>query len=128
MPIYDYECENEECGVAFEKAMSVSRYDEPQSCPTCGSKARKLVALPRFNLPGDGFPGKNNRVAGQMARKNERLREKETAWKRDAPIATLHPNVDGERTDSWSEAQKLAGSKGKHTGSYEPKIREENSK
>ena len=128
MPIYEYECLNEECGHGFEKGLPMSEYESTQYCPACGSEARKVVSLPHFNLPGDDFPGKNNRVAGQMARKNNRLRQKEQERKADDPIATLQPNVDGERTDSWREAQKLAASKGKHTGSYDAKVREESKK
>ena len=46
--------------------------------------------------------------------------------KRDAPNVTLVPNVNGERVDSWSDAQKLAKDLGKNTESYNSLIKKEN--
>ena len=46
--------------------------------------------------------------------------------KRDTNVGgSLAPNVDGERVDSWSDAQKLAKSKGKSAESYEPLVQKE---
>jgi hypothetical protein len=42
-------------------------------------------------------------------------------------VPSLAPNVDGERTDSWSDATKLAKSKGKDTSGYEKYARKERS-
>ncbi|GIV78836.1 zinc ribbon domain-containing protein [Litorilinea aerophila] len=36
MPMYEFICQ--ECQQPFEKLLSMSRADEPQVCPTCGSK------------------------------------------------------------------------------------------
>ena len=47
--------------------------------------------------------------------------------KRDAPGMRLAPNVDGERTGTWTEAKKLAESKGKDASSYDPMIKREES-
>lgn len=44
MPIYEYVCPN--CGHPFEKRVSFSNADQPQSCPACGhDKATKQISL-----------------------------------------------------------------------------------
>ena len=60
-----------------------------------------------------------------MERKNKVLDQKQNEKKRMMP--TLAPNVDGERVESWTEAKKLAQSKGKETTSYDAHIRKEKS-
>ena len=119
MPTYTYHCDA--CDEPFEKVLPMSRYDEPQDCPTCteGPARRTLTAAAGggFILKGDGWASKNNRVAGQMRRKNQRLDSKKQERKQEAGIK-LVPNVEGERTESWSDAAKLAQSKGKKTSGY----------
>lgn len=107
--------------------MSISRCDEPQSCEACGAPGKKTISMPNFILKGDGWVGKNLKIAGQMAAKNRVLDQKQEERKRN-PAVRLAPNVDGERVDSWSDAQKLAASKGKNTESYDAKVREEKAK
>lgn len=126
MPTYEYVCTS--CDAPFERFLSISKCDDPQTCEVCGSPGRKVISMPSFILKGDDWTSKNLRVKGQMAEKNRRLDQKQNERKREAPGVKLAPNVDGERTDSWSEAQKLAASKGKDTGSYNAKIREETAK
>jgi putative FmdB family regulatory protein len=123
MPLYDYSCES--CSKEFDLLLSVSERGLPQSCPDCGSPARKILSKPNFNLPGDDWPSKNLRIKQQMAEKNRRLASREKELKQSGGVPKLVPNVDGERVGSWSEAKKLAASKGKDTGSYEPMIRKE---
>jgi len=124
MPTYAYECEK--CGELFEKILPISRYKEPQNCINCNEgPAKKLVSMPNFILKGDGWAGKNLRIKRQMEKKNQRLASKEREFKNDAPNVRLAPNVDGQRVDSWSEASKLAASKGKDTSGYEARAREE---
>jgi putative FmdB family regulatory protein len=126
MPVYEYQCGA--CSSAFEKRLAISNYDEPQSCPECSStQTAKQISMTSFVLKGDGWAGKNNRIKSQMAAKNRHLDQRTTAMKHDAPVATLAPNVEGEQTGSWAEAQKLAGSKGKDTSSYEAHVRKEKS-
>jgi hypothetical protein len=96
-----------------------------QSCSSCGGEGKRRFSLPNFVLKGDGWVGKNLRIKSQMAEKNRKLGKKQEELKRDAPGVRLVPNVEGERVDSWSEAQKLASSKGKNTESYAAKVREE---
>lgn len=124
MPIYEYACNG--CEHTFDQRVPVSERDGDQECPVCGeADSKRKVSAVNFNLPGDGWAGKNNRIANQMRRKNERLKRREDEMKRDAPNVKLAPNVDGERVDSWSEAAKLAKSKGKDATGYEKKAREE---
>jgi len=121
---YEYECP--ECGQEFEVVLRMSDSDTPQKCPKCSTVGVKILSGGAgFILKGDCWPSKNERVRGQMKKKNQRLDAKQAVVKREAPGVTLAPNVDGERTANWADAQKLAKSKGKDTKSFEPKIREE---
>lgn len=119
MPTYEYLCEG--CNRKFEEIRPISEYDAPVSCPECGGAGKKLVSRCNFNLPGDDWPSKNGRIKRQMAAKNRRL----DAKAKDLPKVSLVPNVGGEQTDSWAEAQKLAKSKGKVSDSYTPLVEKE---
>lgn len=120
MPTYEYDCA--ECSLNFERILRMSESDTPQSCPTCGKPARKMISSTSFVLKGDSWPGKAIRVKGQMASKNRRLDAK--MKERPSPV-TLAPNVNGEEVGSWAEAQKLAADKGKDTSTYEPLVAKE---
>jgi hypothetical protein len=77
-------------------------------------------------LKGDSWAGKNMTLLSQMNAKNERLDRKQEEKKRDLKgIMRLAPNVGGERVDTWSEAARLAASRGKDVSSYEPMVRKE---
>jgi putative FmdB family regulatory protein len=125
MPTYDYECPA--CKAAFERHLPLDRYDEPQACE-CGSTAKKVISSVGFILKGDSWPSKNIRVSGQMATKNKRLTVKQNERQREQPAVTLAPNVNGERVGTWSDAQKLAASKGLNAQSYTPNVRKEQAK
>lgn len=126
MPNYSYKCLSDTCGEQFDKMLPVSQYDVPQSCPNCNNaETEKQINAVGFVLRGDSWPGKNIRINNQMAHKNRRLDSKQNEKKRDAPPVTLAPNVNGERCESWSDAKKLARSKGKETTSYDSLIRKE---
>lgn len=127
MPTYDFRCEV--CNREFDRFMPMSRCDDPQSCAECGApNAKRIVTAGMgFILKGDDWAGKNIRIAGQMRDKNKRLDAKQNDVKRDIPSIKLAPNVDGERVDSWAEAQKLAASKGKDATSYDGIVRKEQS-
>lgn len=117
MPIYAYRCPS--CGADFDKVLPISRHNEPQTCPECSHHpATKVITPVGFVLKGDGWAGKNNKIANQMRKKNERLDAKQEERKRDAGVR-LAPNVEGERVGSWSEASKLAKSKGLDTSGYD---------
>lgn len=123
MPTYTYHCDA--CDTPFERVLRMSQSKDPQECPECGEgPARKTITSVSFILKGDGWTGKNNRIAGQMRKKNQALDAKQEERKRDAGVR-LAPNVGGERVDSWSEASKLAASKGKDTSAYDQRARAE---
>jgi len=122
MPTYGFKCDS--CHHEFERVLRLTDYTNPQVCPECQGGTKRTMASPSFVLAGDGWPGKNIRIQGQMADKNRRL----DAKSRDIPVGQrMVPNVGGEEVDSWAEAQRLAASKGKDTSSYESQIRQEGS-
>lgn len=122
MPTYEYECPK--CGEEFERRLSIED-ETPQICDKCGEVAKKIISMPSFILKGDDWPSKVNRIGGQMREKNRRLASRQDEKKRDAPVAKLIPNVEGERTETWKDAQKLAAEKGKDASTYEPMITQE---
>ena len=125
MPIYEFECE---CEQHFDVQLAVADRNIPQRCPACESeKTKRLIVDVGFILRGDDWPGKSIRINGQMAKKNSKLQIKSDEKKKDEPLATLVPNVGGEQTDSWEDAQKLASDKGKDASSYDPLVRREHS-
>ena len=121
MPAYPYECPK--CQTQFERTLSLSDRNEPQTCPgeACDGVGKKMLGSPSFVLAGDGWTGKNIKIKGQMDRKNRRL----DAKARDLPNQRLVPNVNGEETDTWAEAKKFAASEGKDTTGYDAFIRKE---
>lgn len=124
MPLYDFICNN--CGNEFVHQYSIAERDTPTNCPSCESgDTKRIISETNFVLKGDGWPGKNIRVKNQMMEKNARLDIKQNEKKREQPTVKLAPNVEGERVDSWSEAKKLAASKGKDTTSYDSYVRSE---
>ena len=125
MPTYEYRCEA--CENEFEVVLRMSEYDLPQDCPACkaGPAKRRVPTSVNVIFAGDGWVSKNNRVEGQMAEKNKRLAKRQEEKKAAGTGMTLAPNVGGERVDSWSDAGKLATSKGiKDTSSYDKKAAE----
>jgi putative FmdB family regulatory protein len=124
MPLYSYYCEA--CDHTFDEMARVVQYQDPQPCPLCGGSAPRVVGnrFPGFILTGDGWISKNERIRGQMRRKNERLATREREMRGDGTLPTLQPNVGGERTRSWADAAKLAKEKGKDASGYERLARE----
>lgn len=126
MPIYEYQCQA--CEHVFERLLSVEEGSHPQECPECGvTDSKKLVVPVNFNLPGDDYPSKNHRISGQMRDKNKRLTAKQDEAKREGRVPSLVPNVGGEEVKDWTEAKKLAKSKGKDTKGYEAQERKSKS-
>jgi len=120
MPFYAYKCNA--CENEWEKLLSVSECGVRQCCPACSSdETRKVVTKCQVIFKGDGWVDKNGRIKTQMARKNRVLGEKQKKYKG----AKLVPNVGGEQVDSWSDAQKLAKSKGKKAETYTKQVRKE---
>jgi len=124
MPVYEFSCL--ECKELFEVTCPMADRTLPRRCPICNSEnTQKIISLCGFVLKGDDWPGKNIRINGQMASKNRRLHRKKIEMKGDKTVPKLIPNVDGERVNNWSEAKRLASSKGKETSSYDSHIRGE---
>lgn len=125
MPAYDFQCG--ECGETFELFVKLADFDNPQACQVCQApNAKRLISGVNFVLAGDNWPGKNIRIKNQMAKKNERLVQKQNEFKGDTGgVARLAPNVDGERVESWSDAKRLAADKGKNTASYDAMVQKE---
>jgi putative FmdB family regulatory protein len=125
MPTYTFKCEA--CDHQFDRILRLAEFDDPQACPECAViPAKRIIGGPvGFVLRGDGWTGKNLKIKSQMAKRRAGLAAKEREIKNDGPGVRLAPNVGGERVDSWSEAQRLAKSKGKDTSSYDKMIRKE---
>lgn len=107
----------------------MAQWNESQSCPECdsGDTMKTILTPPAVNFSGDGWSTKNGRIANQMRAKNKKLAAKEREQKGDGMIPSLAPNVEGQQTDSWSDAKKLAKDKGKDTSGYDRYIRKEKS-
>lgn len=121
MPQYTYKCTS--CETTFDKMVSRSDYSQPQAC-VCGCEGKRVVGDVSFVLAGDGWVGKNQKIKGQMARKNVGLASKGIERRHDAPGIRLAPNVNGERVDTWDEAAKLAKSQGLDADTYTVKAKQ----
>jgi len=119
MPAYAYRCDP--CDHEFDVVKPMSKSSEPEACPHCEGETRKLVLPVGAVLKGDDWPSKANRVNGQMRARRDAAgrRQQEKVNDGGIPGGKLAPNVGGERVESWSEAAKLAKSKGKDTTGYE---------
>lgn len=124
MPTYVHECQA--CTNEFEVFCKIDDREKPAECEFCGAIDSKIIIKAvGLNFPGDDWTTKNLRIQRQMREKNKQLKTMGHQRKREQPVATLAPNVDGERTTSWSDAQKLAHDKGKDTSTYDKKVKEE---
>jgi putative FmdB family regulatory protein len=121
MPIYLFECQ--QCHKEFEIQVRMSEVGFRPPCPDCGGEVRKRVVPTQFVLKGDDWPSKAFRSKTQMARRRSKVGQKEKDHVGTGP--KLVPNVGGEETDSWSEARKLAASKGKAAETYTPLVEKE---
>lgn len=113
MSVYTVECSA--CGA--ETSVQRAPKDFPQlkrdgaPCGQCGAAAR-YVFQPgglKVNFSGPSWADKNMREKDYRLRRSETLaqRQRDNHWK-----PTLQPNYQGEQTDSWQEAQRLAASRG----------------
>lgn len=118
MPIYTYRCEA--CEDEFDEFAKLEHYQDPQPCPNCGTTSKRILGdPPGVVFKGEGWMTKGMRVAKQMRDKNARLDRKMAERKQDGDLPSLVPNVNGERTESWSDAAKLAADKGRDPSGYE---------
>ena len=55
MPLYEYVCQ--QCGQTFEKLVSMSKADDPQSCPGCaGVESRRKLSSFAVSGGSSGAP------------------------------------------------------------------------
>ena len=126
MPNYEYECTK--CHAVFDLTLKLSQLDDEQKCPECSSmQTKRNIVTANFILVGDDWPGKSIRVNNYMYARRAKVGIKEAEQKKDAPLATLVPNVAGEETDSWADAQELASDKGKDPSTYTTMVQKEQS-
>jgi putative FmdB family regulatory protein len=125
MPWYEYACAS--CGEDFDAIRSVADRESPIACTHCDSMETDLkISLSSFILKGHGWAGKDMRIKKQMEKRRQRQRGRQEEKKREEGIGMkMIPNVDGEQTESWADAQKLAKSKGKDTSSYDRVVSKE---
>ena len=52
MPLYEYECD-----ANHHRFEVIQKFSDPpiETCPTCGSPVRKLIASPAFQFKGSGW-------------------------------------------------------------------------
>lgn len=123
MPVYEFKCST--CDLIFEVICTREERKQAQPCPECEGETERIMSAVGIVLKGDGWPSKAFRVNGQMAEKRGRLAQKERDLKGDGFVPKLAPNVGGERTETWEDAKRLAGEKGKDTSTYDKHIQEE---
>ena len=126
MPTYVYKCPS--CELEFDVTKKMSESSTPENCLDCKDVVcDKIPAMPQVLFKGDEWGDKNSRIKKQMEARRSKATVKQDEMKRDAPGVTLVPNVNGERVDSWTDAQKLAKSMGKNTESYNNLVQKEQS-
>lgn len=122
MPRYDYRCN--QCNTVVEITHSIK--DSPElMCDCCGTVLERLISC---NFGGFNIKGGSSSI--HWREKRNRLKKREELGRRQQEryghaIPKPTPNVQGERCNSWSDAQKLAKSKGLNTESYTPMIEKE---
>ena len=111
--LYDYRCPNPLCSKVTEHEHSVNGFKEfHPPCPSCGEPCvyefnPTVVQFAIKDGPSGTSPSKALRINKHMAEKNERLKKRERDryghLNRD-----VVPNFQGQRTESWREAQSIA--------------------
>jgi putative FmdB family regulatory protein len=126
MPSYDYKCEH--CGHIQEVIHRITE-DPVIPCPKCMNHD---VRIPMVRQISGGYFNLGSTETMAWREKRQRTRnnaalELKQMERYGKSSGTLVPNVDGETTESWSDAAKLARDKGKDTMTYQSKIVEEKS-
>lgn len=99
MPLYDYICNN--CGV-FQEMVPASKYDEPCSCPTCGTASPRTLSMPQLS------------VVSSVARRGHELNERSANGPKRASETGLKPTGPKIRSKARTAAdssKSLAGSR-----------------
>lgn len=113
MPKYSMYCQG--CDISSEVSHSIK--DKPQiDCTSCGNPMQRLIGNPSVHLKGDNWTGKLIKEKELRKKRSSVLDRKQRVEHRPDKVL---PNVDGEVVSSWSEAKRLAKSKGYNTSSYD---------
>jgi len=124
MPTYDYQCPK--CEKVEEHVHSMK--EEPKiTCKKCKKKMARKIS---YNGGGFIFKGGtssiHDREKRQRKKRSEQLEVKQQKYRHDSP--QVQPNIAGHRTDSWSDAQKMAKEAGMNTESFTPYVEKEKKK
>lgn len=125
MPTYEYSCPS--CEKIEERIHSIS--ESPKyKCSECGTVLKRIIS---HNTTGFimkyGSPAIHSREKQQRIKKSEKMKKKqEERWGGAGP--KVAPNIAGVRTDSWSDAQKMAKEAGMNHESYTPYVEKEKKK
>lgn len=113
MATYDYRCENPLCSKVEEHEHSMSGFKEFRPpCPSCGGPSvyefnPTVIQFAIKDGPSGTSPSKALRVQKHMQDKHEKIgrrqRDRYGHLNRD-----VVPNFQGQRTESWREAQSIA--------------------
>ena len=71
---YEYRCRD--CNKDIEKDFPIGKADGEVPCPSCGDMAQRAFNSMSFILKGGGWPGKSNRMNGEMTARNKRAGER----------------------------------------------------
>lgn len=124
MPRYDYKCSK--CEQIEEHLHSMKESPEIK-CSSCGGSMERQIApnFAGFNIKG-GTASIHWKEKRQRIKKSEELEKRQRARYGDGP--KVAPNIAGVRTESWSDAQKLAKECGIDSKSYDAHVAKENKK
>lgn len=79
MPLYDYTCTKEACGITFEETRPYENREEQATCPECGSPAKYMFSfngVARVTFERNGKKGVEIRTSGGGKRIVSATREK----------------------------------------------------
>jgi len=96
-------------------------------CSDCGEVLERIISK---NVGGFIFKGGtatiHDREKRTRKKRSEKLRVKQEKYRHDMP--QVQPNIAGVRTDSWSDAKKMAKEAGMNHESYTPFVEKEKKK
>lgn len=57
MPIYSFQCDDQDCGHVDDLLLKMSERDTEQECTRCGNTSHRIMDTPNFHLDMS-FPGR----------------------------------------------------------------------
>jgi len=118
MPLYEYECEA--CAHRFER---IQRYADPpiETCPTCGSKVRKLISSPAIQFKGSGFYITDYPKSGSGSDSSRSGKEKSGEGKSGEGKSSESSSADGGGSAAKSESKSESKTESKSESRAESK-------